>query len=32
MHEGEFGREMYYILEGRFEVSSTGLDGDTTYQ
>src|SRR5207248_3214605 len=27
MHEGEFGREMYYILEGRFEVSSTGLDG-----
>ena len=27
MHEGEFGREMYYILEGRFEVSSTGIDG-----
>jgi len=27
MHEGEFGREMYYILEGRFEVSSIGLDG-----
>ena len=27
IHEGEFGREMYYILEGRFEVSSTGLDG-----
>src|SRR5215470_1283212 len=27
MHEGEFGREMYYILEGRFEVSSTGPDG-----
>ncbi|HYX48207.1 MAG TPA: cyclic nucleotide-binding domain-containing protein, partial [Ktedonobacteraceae bacterium] len=27
MHEGEFGREMYYILEGRFEVSSTGHDG-----
>ena len=27
MHEGEFGREMYFILEGRFELSSTGLDG-----
>ena len=27
MHEGEFGREMYYILEGRFEISSTGPDG-----
>src|SRR5690348_16029681 len=27
MHEGEFGREMYFILEGRFEVSSTGHDG-----
>jgi len=27
MHEGEFGREMYFILEGRFEVSSTGYDG-----
>jgi Fe-S-cluster-containing hydrogenase component 2/CRP-like cAMP-binding protein len=27
MHEGEFGREMYYILEGRFEVASTGPDG-----
>ena len=28
MHEGEFGREMYFILEGRFELSSTGLDGE----
>jgi Fe-S-cluster-containing hydrogenase component 2/CRP-like cAMP-binding protein len=27
VHEGEFGREMYYILEGRFEISSTGPDG-----
>ncbi len=27
MHEGEFGREMYFILEGRFEVSSTGHNG-----
>src|SRR5439155_1158531 len=27
MNEGEFGREMYFILEGRFELSSTGLDG-----
>ncbi|MGZ6366130.1 MAG: 4Fe-4S dicluster domain-containing protein, partial [Ktedonobacteraceae bacterium] len=27
VHEGEFGREMYYILEGRFEVSSMGIDG-----
>jgi CRP-like cAMP-binding protein/Fe-S-cluster-containing hydrogenase component 2 len=27
MHEGEFGREMYYILEGRFEISTTGPDG-----
>ena len=27
MHEGEFGRKMYFILEGRFEVSSTGYDG-----
>ena len=27
MHDGEFGREMYFILEGRFEVSSTGYDG-----
>jgi Fe-S-cluster-containing hydrogenase component 2/CRP-like cAMP-binding protein len=27
MREGEFGREMYFILEGRFELSSTGLDG-----
>ncbi len=28
MHEGEFGREMYFILEGRFELSSRGLDGE----
>ena len=28
MHEGEFGREMYFILEGRFELTSTGLDGE----
>ena len=28
MHEGEFGREMYFILEGRFELSSAGLDGE----
>ncbi len=27
MHEGEFGREMQFILEGRFELSSTGPDG-----
>jgi len=27
MHEGEFGREMYFILEGRFELSSRGPDG-----
>src|SRR5215471_6474454 len=27
VHEGEFGREMYFILEGRFEVSSGGNDG-----
>ncbi len=27
MHEGEFGRAMYFILEGRFELSSTGPDG-----
>ncbi|HEY6408572.1 MAG TPA: cyclic nucleotide-binding domain-containing protein [Ktedonobacteraceae bacterium] len=27
MHDGEFGREMYFILEGRFELSSTGPDG-----
>ncbi len=27
MYEGEFGREMYFILEGRFEVSSIGHDG-----
>src|SRR5213595_1909068 len=24
LHEGQFGREMYFILEGRFELSSTG--------
>src|SRR5260370_7373734 len=28
MHEGEFGREIYFILEGRFEISSRGLDGE----
>ena len=28
MREGEFGREMYFILEGRFELSSTGHDGE----
>lgn len=27
LHEGEFGREIYFILEGRFELSSTGPDG-----
>ena len=27
LHEGEFGREMYFILEGRFALSSTGSDG-----
>lgn len=27
MREGEFGREMYFILEGRFELTSTGPDG-----
>jgi Fe-S-cluster-containing hydrogenase component 2/CRP-like cAMP-binding protein len=26
-HEGQFGREMYFILEGRFKLSSTGPDG-----
>ncbi len=28
MHEGEFGRDMYFILEGRFELSSAGPDGN----
>src|SRR6266851_9976002 len=28
MHVGEFGREMYFILEGRFELSSAGPDGE----
>jgi Fe-S-cluster-containing hydrogenase component 2/CRP-like cAMP-binding protein len=28
MREGEFGREIYFILEGRFDLSSTGLDGE----
>ncbi|HEY5004486.1 MAG TPA: cyclic nucleotide-binding domain-containing protein [Ktedonobacteraceae bacterium] len=28
LHEGEFGRELYFILEGRFELSSTGPDGE----
>src|SRR5947209_7122862 len=27
IHEGQFGREMYFILEGRFELSSVGPDG-----
>jgi CRP-like cAMP-binding protein/Fe-S-cluster-containing hydrogenase component 2 len=27
MHESEFGRAMYFILEGRFELSSSGPDG-----
>jgi CRP-like cAMP-binding protein/Fe-S-cluster-containing hydrogenase component 2 len=27
LHEGQFGREMYFILEGRFELSSAGPDG-----
>src|SRR5947209_14737494 len=27
LHEGEFGLEMYFILEGRFALSSTGTDG-----
>jgi CRP-like cAMP-binding protein/Fe-S-cluster-containing hydrogenase component 2 len=27
IHEGEFGREIYFILEGRFSLSSTGPDG-----
>ncbi len=27
MHEGEYSRSMYFILEGRFELSSTGADG-----
>src|SRR6266852_3975736 len=27
IHEGEFGREMYCILEGRFALSSKGSDG-----
>src|SRR2546425_11869392 len=26
MHEGEYSRTMYFILEGRFELSSTGSD------
>jgi len=28
IHEGEFGREIYFILEGRFELFSTGPDGE----
>ncbi len=28
MYEGEFGRELYFILEGRFELASTGPEGD----
>ncbi len=27
MHEGEYGRTIYFILEGRFELFSTGPDG-----
>jgi CRP-like cAMP-binding protein/Fe-S-cluster-containing hydrogenase component 2 len=27
MREGEFGRSIFFILEGRFELSSTGPDG-----
>src|SRR5579859_2967826 len=27
LHEGEYGRELYLILEGRCELSSTGTDG-----
>src|SRR6266446_8437225 len=27
MREGEFGRDLYFILEGRFELSSAGPDG-----
>lgn len=27
IHEGEFGRNIYFILEGRFELASTGPDG-----
>ncbi|HET9919946.1 MAG TPA: cyclic nucleotide-binding domain-containing protein [Ktedonobacteraceae bacterium] len=27
MHEGEFGRELYLILEGHFALSSAGFDG-----
>src|SRR5229473_268997 len=28
MREGEFGRELYFILEGRFDLSSVGPDGE----
>lgn len=28
IHEGEFGREIYFILEGRFELFSTGPGGE----
>jgi CRP-like cAMP-binding protein/Fe-S-cluster-containing hydrogenase component 2 len=28
LREGEFGREIYFILEGRFDLSSTGPDGE----
>ncbi len=27
IHEGEFGRDMYFILEGRFELSTQSSDG-----
>jgi len=28
MHEGEFGRNIYFILDGRVELSTTDLDGN----
>lgn len=28
MREGEFGRDIYFILEGRFDLSSAGPDGE----
>ncbi len=28
LHEGDFGREIYFILEGRFGLSSAGPDGE----
>jgi CRP-like cAMP-binding protein/Fe-S-cluster-containing hydrogenase component 2 len=29
IHEGEFGRSLYYILEGRFSLSSAGPGGES---